>query len=68
MSDAPADAPVQNFQNLLAQRGTFASFEAQRVEDRKRAGRIPPESQGAVQYRLCDGRVIEADTALYDLD
>jgi len=51
---------------LLRQGGTWEELARRHEADRQRAGTFTPLSRGAVQYRLPDGRIIEADAFLYE--
>lgn len=64
--DPPVEAPVDKLRAILAEGGTWEELAARRATDRKRTGRLEPVSQGAVQYRLADGRIVEADAQLYE--
>lgn len=63
--DPPPDAPVDQLHTLLAQGLTWEELSVRRADDRRRTGSLEPLSQGAVQYRLSNGRIIEADAHLY---
>jgi hypothetical protein len=52
-------------QQHVEQGYTWAQLSEQRTIDRERADRLAPLSQGAVQYRLSSGRIVEADAQLY---
>ena len=65
-SDPPGDAPVDQLQAMLDEEGSWDDVLKRIDEERAQLKRHPVESQGTVQYRLSDGRIIEADEALYE--
>lgn len=67
-SNPPAEAPMQELMALLAEGGDWDDLERLLQADRERAGEIRRLSGGAVQYRLPDGRIVEADAHLYPPD
>ena len=64
-SDPTSEAPVGELRDLLADEGTFETIGEMREKDRQRSDRPASKSKGALQYRLANGRIIEADAALY---
>lgn len=65
-TNPPPEAPLQEMLALLRQGGTWEELARRHEADRQRAGTFTPLSRGAVQYRLPDGRIIEADAPLYE--
>ena len=65
-STPPADAPRDSLMSMLVDGGKWKDLEDMRNADVKRAGSHKRLSRGSVQYRLADGRVIEADANLYE--
>jgi len=65
IQDSSCEAPIEMFSKTLAETGTFESLSERRTLDRERAGRAPVVGEGAVQYRLVDGRVVDGDGMLY---
>jgi arylsulfatase A-like enzyme len=63
--DPPPDAPIAKLRDLAARGGTWEQLARQRADDGARAGALETLSQGAVQYRLSSGRVVEADAQIY---
>ena len=61
----PVEAPVDSLRDLLREEGTFETICEMREQDRQRSDRSPSKSKGALQYRLANSRIIEADSALY---
>ena len=66
-TNPPGEAPVAELCAALDCCGTWDELEKRHAADRERAGAPEPQSPGAVQYRLPDGRVLEADAHLYDV-
>jgi len=69
--DPPPEAPLKRLKELLLQGGTWeevAEARAADLEHLHRARQTPAEPRrgSTVQYRLSDGRIIDADAALYD--
>ena len=64
-SDPTSEAPVGELRDLLADEGTFETIGEMREKDRQRSDRPASKSKGALKYRLANGRIIEADAALY---
>jgi len=62
----PAEASFDELLATLEQGGDWDALEKARDADRKRAGTHKPLSRGSVQYRLADGRIVDADAHLYD--
>ena len=62
----PSDAPVGKLRDLLNCNGSWKELDAKRAKDRQPAGAIEHTGRGAAQYRLSDGRIIDADDYLYD--
>ena len=67
-SEPPAEAPMDELLGLLGQGGDWADLGARFQADRERAGRLKRRSEGSVQYRRPDGRIVEADAHLYPPD
>ncbi len=61
-----ADADFSELLGILAQGGDWKKLEEMRNADRNRVGNHQCLSGGAVQYRLADGRIIDADANLYE--
>ena len=61
----PAEAPFEELLNMLKHGEDWEDLERMRNADRKRAGTHKCLSRGAVQYRLADGRIVDADAHLY---
>jgi choline-sulfatase len=61
-----ADTGFSELLSIIAQGGDWDRLEEMRNADRKRAGNHECLSGGAVQYRLADGRVVDADANLYE--
>lgn len=64
--DPPGEAPVDAFRAMLDEGGSWEEVLRRIGEARERLERHPVRSRGTVQYRLADGRVIEADADLYE--
>ena len=64
----PPEAPLEHLRALLLQSGTWEEMAKARAADQERT-RQPssePRRGSTVQYRLSDGRIIDADSALYE--
>ena len=64
----PPEAPLEHLRALLLQSGTWEEMAKARAADQERT-RQPssePRRGSTVQYRLSDGRIIDADAALYE--
>jgi len=64
----PTEAPFDELLAMLAQGGDWDALETTRNVDRRRSGTHKCLSRGAVQYRLSDGRIVDADAHLYDYE
>ena len=64
--DPPGEAPVDAFQAMLDEGGSWEEVLRRIGEERTRLERYPVQSRGTVQHRLADGRIIEADADLYE--
>ena len=62
----PADAPVAALKAMLNENGTWETLEAQHQTAQANLEVIEIRGKSAVQFRLADGRVIDADDHLYD--
>jgi choline-sulfatase len=64
-SSPPAEAPMDELLGLLGQGGDWDDLERRFQADQERAGPLKRLSEGSVQYRRPDGRIVEADAHLY---
>ena len=64
--DSPGDAPAEQLQNTLNQGGTWESLEADYEKWQKALTPYKTVGNSATQFRLANGRIIEADDHLYD--
>ncbi len=64
--DPPADAPVADLRAALVAFGEWPEIDARREAAEARTRTHRAERIGTVQYRLADGRLIDADAALYE--
>jgi choline-sulfatase len=64
-ADPPPEAPLPEMSAQLALAGTWEQMGVRRASDRRRQGQLSSSSPGAAQYRLADGRILEADAPLY---
>ncbi len=62
----PTFAPIARLQSYLNQTGQWASLTERWQTDRANTAPFKPLSNAALQYRLRDDRIIDADDHLYD--
>ncbi len=62
---APPEAPLAELQWLAAEGGSWEAIAAAQAADKAAAAPIAKVGLGANQYRLADGRVVDADDHLY---
>lgn len=61
----PSEAPIAELEALLNADGSWTELAEKRTADRERAGTFNRIGEGCAQYRLADGRLVEADAQLY---
>jgi choline-sulfatase len=61
----PAEAPIDELRRLATEGGSWDDLAAAQASDRTQAPQFVKIGRGANQYRLADGRVVDADDHLY---
>jgi choline-sulfatase len=61
----PSEAPVADLKALAAEGGTWEEIQVQRRESERGRRPVATRSKSAAQYRLANGRIVEADGFLY---
>ena len=66
----PPNAPLESLRETLLESGSWEEIAKARAVDWERLRQIPRESSrgSTVQYRLSDGRIVDADSTLYEMD
>ena len=67
ISHPPVEAPLEELAHLACAGGTWEALAAGMAADKAAAPAIVKLGRGANQYRLPDGRVLDADDHLYEL-